>query len=142
MIESEVFWRSILNDPWNVAGIATTNSSSWPPVNGVSHVNVPYVTSHYGFLLVDYYLVPLLSGQQVSLNKGQLSFNPPFSHSCPFSYPLVLAGTIGTVSCNTDGIYNVSIAFGSLQLPPGGLSINGNIYTQQVSISKGESVTW
>jgi hypothetical protein len=35
--ESEVFWRSILNDPWNVAGIATTNSSSWPPVNGVSH---------------------------------------------------------------------------------------------------------
>jgi non-lysosomal glucosylceramidase len=135
-------WRSILNDPWNVAGIATTNSSSWPPVNGVSHSNVPYVTSHYGFLLVDYYLVPLLSGQQVSLNKGQLSFNPPFSHSCPFSYPLVLAGTIGTVSCNTNGLYNVSIAFGSLQLPPGGLSVNGNIYTQQVSISKGESITW
>ena len=135
-------WRSILNDEWNVAGISTTNSSRWPPINGVSHVNLPYVTSHYGFLLVDYYLVPLLSGQQAALHKGILSFNPPFSQTCPFSYPLALAGTLGTVACDSTGVYNVSIAFGTLQLPAGGLSVNGKAYLNGVSLSKGESVSW
>jgi non-lysosomal glucosylceramidase len=135
-------WRSILNDEWNVAGIATTNSSSWPPINGVSHVNQPLVTSHYGFLLVDYYLVPLLSGQQAALHQGTLSFNPPFSQKCPFAYPLSLAGTVGRVSCDSTGVYNVSIAFGTLELPAGGLSVNGKAYPQVVSLGKGESVSW
>jgi hypothetical protein len=134
-------YRENLADLWNIAGISA--GDDWPAVNGVVAANQPYITAHYGFLLVDYYLLPGLSGQQTHIEKGTLSFNPPFSPSCatPFEYPLLLAGVTGTVACSAN-TYTVSVAFGSLQLPAGGLSVNGHACAQAVSLAGGESVSW
>ena len=132
-------WRSKLNDAWNVAGISS--GDDWP--EGAR--NLPFTTSHYGFLLVDFYLVPGLSGQQHHLGKGAqsfLSFNPPFSPACPFKYPVLLPGTTGSVSCDAAGTYTLDLAFGTLELPPGGLSVQGRAHAAAVSLAAGDSVSW
>ena len=132
-------WRTTLADAWNVAGIAS--GDDWGPTAST----LPFVTSHYGFLLVDYYLVPGLTGQQHHLGKGAasfLSFNPPYSPSCPFTYPVLLPGTTGSVGCDAAGAYSLSLAFGALELPAGGLSVNGRAFAGAVSLGPGDSVSW
>ena len=133
-------WRSKLHDAWNVAGIAA--GDDWA---GVGEKSLPFVTSHYGFLLVDYYLVPGLSGQQHHFGKGSasfLSFEPPFSPACPFTYPVLLPGTTGSVGCDAAGKFALSLAFGSLELPAGGLSVQGHAYAGAVSMAAGDSISW
>ena len=132
-------WRSTLNDAWNVAGISS--GDDWPQ----GQRGLPFVTSHYGFLLVDYYLVPGLSGQQHHLGKGAasfLSFEPPFAPACPFKYPVLLPGTTGAVSCDAAGTFTLALAFGSLSLPAGGLSVQGRTCPHAVSLAAGDSVSW
>jgi len=122
-----------------VAGIAS--GDDWPE----GQKNLPFVTSHYGFLLVDYYLVPGLSGQQHHLGKGAasfLSFNPPFAPACPFTFPVLLPGTTGSVGCDAAGAFNLSLAFGALSLPAGGLSVNGHAYPAALELAAGDSVAW
>jgi hypothetical protein len=131
-------WRTTLADAWNVAGISS--GDDW-----AAGSTLPFVTSHYGFLLVDYYLVPGLSGQQHHFGKGAssfLSFTPPYSPSCPFTYPLLLPGTTGSVGCDAAGAFSLSLAFGTLELPAGGLSVNGHVCAAPVSLGPGDSVAW
>jgi len=135
-VEAElVNYRDRLRDIWNIVGIISP--SDW----GVdeSFHGAPYVTSHYGFVMTDYYLPPLLSGQQTNIPRGTLSFSPVYP--CPFNLPLLLANCTGIVSC-TGSAYTVSISFGSLSLPAGGLSVNGRAYPKAFSLKPGGSVTW
>ena len=132
-------WRTMLADAWNVAGIAS--GDDWGPAAST----LPFVTSHYGFLLVDYYLVPGLTGQQHHFGKGAasfLSFNPPYSPACPFIYPVLLPGTTGSVGCDASGAFSLSIAFGALELPAGALSVNGHVCAAAVSLGAGDSIAW
>jgi hypothetical protein len=129
-LSSEIF-RTYLKDNWNLVGIITSGDWDLP--------YYPYVTSHYGFMLPNYYLLPGLTGQQVDIPGGKLSFAPKIP--CPFDAPLLLAGTTGHVQCNNN-VFNVSISFGSLSLPAGGLSINNIPYPQPVNLVAGGYVTW
>jgi hypothetical protein len=52
----------VINDQWNTAGIASDEGQ-------------PYITSHYGFHMVEWHLILALSGQQADLPKGTLSFS-------------------------------------------------------------------
>jgi hypothetical protein len=127
--------RDRLKDIWNIVGIMTP--SDWGPDEGIH--GMPYVTSHYGFVMTDYYLLTILSGQQTNIPGGSLKFNPVYG--CPFNLPLLMVNTTGVVSC-ANGMYKVSISFGELKLPANGLSVNGKPYTQAVSLVAGQSVTW
>ena len=91
-------------------------------------------------MLTDYYLVYALSGQQLNLPAGTLSFAPLFA--CPTSLPFGLIGGEGTISCDAAGAWTLSLAFGNLTLPPGGLSAGGRAYAGAVALGKGGSVTW
>jgi len=129
-------WRSRLNDFWNIAGITT--SGDW---GGENDNGQPYITSHYGFLLPNYYLLPALTGQQTDVVGGSLTFSPRYP--CPYTLPLLLAGTTGTISCAAGPTYTVAIAFGTLSLPAGGLSISGSTYPGgAIALQAGQSVSW
>ena len=128
-------FRTRLADWWNVVGITSSGDWGSEDVNGM-----PYVTSHYGFLLPDYHLIYALSGQMTNIPGGSLTFAPLYD--CPFNLPLLLAGTTGTIACNAAGAYTVSIMFGSLTLPAGGLSIAGSAYPTPVDLAAGDSISW
>lgn len=91
-------------------------------------------------MLTDYYLVPALTGQQTNIPAGQLSFAPLYA--CPFNLPALLAGTTGTISCDATEQYTMALAFGSLQLPAGGLSVNGKACPVPVQLTAGQSISW
>jgi len=130
-----VNYRDRLRDMWNIVGIISP--SDWG-VDETAH-GAPYVTSHYGFVMPDYFMLPLFSGQQTNFPRGTLSFSPVYP--CPFNLPLLIANCTGIVSC-TNNAYTVFISFGSLSLPAGGLSVNGRAYPKAVSLEAGGSVTW
>ncbi len=98
------------------------------------------MTSHYGFLLPNYHIFYALSGQQTNIAAGSLTFNPAFT--CPYTLPLLLAGTTGTLTCTAAAQYTVAIAFGSLTLPAGGLVVSGSVYPAPVSLTAGQSISW
>ena len=134
-------FRTRLNDWWNLVGITTSASAGWAGNEGM-----PYITSHYGFLLPNLYLVYAVSGQVADIPQGSLSFAPLVPAGAPFSVPLLLPGTTGTVSCAVLGQgrynYTVALAFGGLRLPGGGLSVNGAAYLAAVDLGPGGSVSW
>jgi len=127
--------RDRLKDLWNIVGIMT--ASDWGPNDNLH--GMPYITSHSGFVMTDYYLLTALSGQQTNIPGGSLKFNPVYP--CPFNVPLLLVNTTGVVSC-TNGMYKVSISFGALSLPANGLSVNNKAYPQPVTLAAGQSITW
>jgi len=129
-------FRTRLADWWNLVGITT--SGDWG--NNNTQNGMPYVTSHYGFLLPDYHLFYALTGQATDIPSGKLSFAPKYP--CPYTLPLLLAGTTGTVSCSGTASYSVNIAFGALNLPAGGLSVSGSVYPGKVALTAGQSVSW
>jgi non-lysosomal glucosylceramidase len=128
-------WRSRLHNLWNLAGLTTANNVDNDELGGQM-----YCTAHYGFALTSYWLLPSLSGQLIDLANGRLSFKPAIS--CPFKLPMLSAGTTGTISCDNEGVFTLSLAFGTLSLPKGGLSVNDNIYQDVVSLGPGESISW
>jgi len=74
-------YRDRLRDLWNIVGIMTPGD--WG--NDENIQGMPYVTSHYGFTMTDYYLLPALSGQKTDLPGGILSFEPVYA--CPLTCP-------------------------------------------------------
>ena len=101
------------------------------------------MTSHYGFLLVDYYLLPGLTGQVTDIPGGTLSFEP--AYACPYTLPVLLMGTEGLLVCDSlagDTQYTLALLFGSLVLPPGGLSVSNSHYAQAVNLVGGANVSW
>ena len=130
-------YRTRLNDMWDLHGLTTGETAG----QSENEVGQPFITSHYGFFLTNYFLLGALAGQRTDLGAGYLSFLPLFP--CPFNVPLLLAGRTGTVSCDAaTGVFTVTLAFGQLQLPAGGLSVNGRVYPSPVSLEAGESVSW
>jgi hypothetical protein len=91
-------------------------------------------------MLTDYYLPYALSGQQTNIPKGTLSFAPLYN--APYSIPWALMGTEGTLSADAAGKFTFSVAFGSIELPAGGLSVSGSSYSGAVALTRGQSVTW
>lgn len=129
--------RLRLRDQWNLAGLYS--GANWTQYS-TNDDGQAWCTNHYGMALTHFYIHLALSGQQVNLPRGTLSFLPRYSE--PFSLPLLLAGATGTVSAAADGTYTVALAFGSLTLPAGGLSVNGRAYASAVSLVRGQSVSW
>lgn len=106
-------YRTRLNDLWDLHGLTTGEN----PGDGENEVGQPFITSHYGFFLTNYFLLGALSGQQTDVPAGALTFAPLFP--CPFELPLLLAGTTGTVACDAGGAFTARVAFGRLTLPAG-----------------------
>jgi hypothetical protein len=129
--------RLRLRDTWNIAGLYS--GADWSKYSA-NDDGQSWCTNHYGMALTHYYLHYALSGQQADLPGGKLSFAPQYP--APFSLPLLLAGTTGTVSADAAGRYTVAVSFGSLQLPAGGLSVSGRAYAGAVSLVGGQSVSW
>merc|ERR1712125_108538 len=105
----------------------------------------PREQGHYGFMLTDLYLLPLLSGQSVDLTRGALSLNPRFKP--PYVVPVLLMMCEGSLTAHTpphdDGfVYTFEVAFGSLTLAPNGLSVGTCVYPEHVNLSAGQSLTW
>ena len=128
-------WRSRLRQLWNLAGITTPTNAA-----DENESAQPYCTSHYGFALTAHWLLPALSGQQTDLSAGALSFAPALP--CPMRLPALSAGLEGVISCDAAGAFTLSVAFGSLELPAGGLSANGRACAAPVSLGPGDSVSW
>jgi non-lysosomal glucosylceramidase len=135
-------FRLRLKDIWNLVGITTSNDWAPPSNSTDTFINgMPYVTSHYGFLLPNYYIILALSGQQTNIPNGTLSFNPRIP--APLSLPFVMANTLGTFSVDATGTnHTLTLSFGSLYLPANGLSISGSNYPNPVSLSEGQSISW
>lgn len=91
--------------------------------------------------MVDYYLLSALSGQLTNMPNGTLSFAPRLP--CPLQLPMHAAALSGTIACDAAGTWTLAVAFGSLQLPAGGLSAGGRAYAGgAVDIGPGGSVSW
>eukprot|EP00048_Salpingoeca_helianthica_P016203 m.230998 g.230998 ORF g.230998 m.230998 type:complete len:1044 (-) comp18208_c0_seq1:66-3197(-) len=130
------WYRDGLRDLWNIVGIISASDWGSDP----AYHSMPFITSHYGFVMTDYYLLPLLAGQQVDMPRGKLTFTP--AYACPFNVPLLLVNTTGLVSCDIQNTYTLEVRFGSLTLPAGGLSVQGKVYPAPLHLGPGEKVTW
>jgi hypothetical protein len=143
-IETE---RTALADLWNLRALLQDDQVA-PPGAAPSMVNLPREQGHYAFLLPVYYLLPALSGQLNALHKGVLSFAPLYP--CPYTLPWMMMDTTGLLTCapasSAAGVssvtYTLSVSFGAVSVPAGGLSVSGSAYPQAVDISAGESVSW
>jgi hypothetical protein len=103
----------------------------------------PHRKGHYGFLLVDYYLIGALTGQITNIPAGTLTYDPVYA--CPYTLPVLLQGTEGLLVCATDSgsaRYTLTILFGRLSLPGGGLVVAGSACPSTVELGPGESVSW
>jgi len=127
--------RDRLRDLWNIVGIMS--AGDWGPEDRLH--GMPYVTSHYGFVMTDYYLLTVFSGQETNIPGGSLKFNPVYP--CPFNLPWMMVNVTGVVACQ-NGVYKVSVVYGKLSLPGNGLVVNGKAYPEGVSLVAGQSVTW
>ena len=126
---------------WNLRASTHTDGSISPAeTTKAIELGAPRKQGHYGFMLTDLYLLPLLSGQFVNLADGVLSFDPLYS--APYVLPVLLAGVEGTIRSEAKGTYSLHVAFGSLNLPAHGLSIDGVKCDKVVSLSAGQSVEW
>lgn len=128
-------YRTRLNSMWDLTGLSTT--SDWGTDNDNGQ---PFCTSHYGFMLTDYYLIYILNGQLTNLPNGTLSFTPVYA--CPFALPFAMVGREGNIGCDSTGTYTLSLGFGTLNLPANGLSINNKPYPNTVNLIAGQSVSW
>ena len=108
-------------------------------INPSSPFPLPLV-AHYGFEMVDFYIITALSGQQTNMPNGSLSFAPRLP--CPMQLPMNAAALTGTIACDAAGTWTLAVAFGSLQLPAGGLSAGGRAYAGAVDLGPGGSVSW
>ena len=129
--------RSRISDQWNLAGLYS--GANWTAYSANDDAQ-PWCTNHYGMPLTHYYLHYALSGQQANIPEGRLSFSPAFP--APFRLPFFLAGASGNVSQDEQKKVTLSIAFGTLTLPAGGLSVNGKVYPQPINMKKGDVISW
>lgn len=136
-------FRSRLRDMWNLRALTHTDGTNKnPETTRPIELGAPREQGHYGFMLTDLFLLPLLSGQTVDLGATgvQLSFAPVYPP--PYSLPLLVLGCEGTISAATNGTVTVAVAFGRLQLHAGGLSVGGRLYAGPVKLEAGQSVSW
>jgi len=128
-------YRDRLRMMWDLTGLSTTEDWGSDDSNGQ-----PFCTSHYGFMLTDYYLIYALSGQQTNIPAGKLTFAPLYAP--PYTLPWAFMGTEGSLAVSSAGVRTLTVAFGSLVLPAGGLIVSGTPYPNAVSLGAGQSVSW
>ena len=79
--------------------------------------------------------------QVVDMADGKLSLAPMFP--APYTMPLLISNCEGSISqAQPNGKITLDIAFGSLKLPAGGLSVGGVVYEKAVDLEPGESISW
>lgn len=137
--------RTRLNDLWNLRALLHSDGSLAPrETNRTLEAGGPREQGHYGFMLTDLHLLPLLTGQDVDLPNGRLSLAPRFKP--PYVLPVLLAGCEGSLEARTqpNGTtrYTLNVAFGSLKLPKGGLVVHGRAVPQVVQLIEGEAISW
>ena len=128
-------YRDRLGDLWNLRALTHSETEG----NSLEHGG-PREQGHYAFMLTDLHLLPLLSGQRARLHEGTLAFAPVFAP--PYSLPVLLLGTEGTLEADAAGRLTLRVAFGALQLPAGGLSVGGRAFAGAVDLGPGDSVSW
>lgn len=77
-------FRTRLHDQWNLRALTHTQTEGTELEHGQ-----PREQGHYGFMLTDLYLIPLLSGQNVDLSKGMLALNPMYEP--PYILPVMIS---------------------------------------------------
>ena len=130
-----VNYRDRLGDLWNLRALTHTETEGSAREHGG-----PREQGHYGFMLTDLYLLPLLSGQQAALHLGRLAFRPIFAP--PYALPVLLRGTEGALEADAAGGLTLRVAFGAISLPAGGLSVNGVAYAGAVDLGPGDALSW
>ena len=139
-------FRMRLKDMWNLRALTHTDASMPnPETTRTIELGAPREQGHYGFMLTDLFLLPLMSGQVVDMAaRGvQLSLRPIYP--IPFKVPLLLLNCEGSLSAIQKGgqtQYTLAVAFGNLELHAGGLAVAGEPYKNKVSLAGGQSITW
>ena len=135
-------FRSRLRDMWNLRALTHTDGSLAPAeTNRTIELGAPREQGHYGFMLTDLYLLPLLSGLDADLPSGRLSLAPKYPP--PYTMPVLLAGMEGSLTSLEAGSYELKVAFGRLQLPASpGLIVDGVPLGKAVSLTNGQSIAW
>jgi hypothetical protein len=134
-------FRSRLRDQWNLRALTHTDGSVAPAeTERPLELGAPREQGHYGFMLTDLFLLPLISGQVVDMPHGKLSFTPMYSP--PFTLPMLISNCEGTITATTAGNYTLAVNFGSLKLPAEGLAVNGVRYKKAVQLTEGQSISW
>eukprot|EP00658_Telonema_sp_P-2_P029627 TRINITY_DN22504_c0_g1_i7.p1 TRINITY_DN22504_c0_g1~~TRINITY_DN22504_c0_g1_i7.p1 ORF type:complete len:248 (-),score=52.68 TRINITY_DN22504_c0_g1_i7:385-1128(-) len=130
-------FRSRLKDMWNLRALTHTETEGTELEHGQ-----PREQGHYGFMLTDLFLIPLLSGQRLDMTHGKLDLNPRWSATAPWVVPVMLMGCEAWLSSDPNGRFEIGVAFGKLSLPARGLSVSGCVYESIVLLPAGESVSW
>lgn len=134
-------FRMRLADMWNLRALTHTDGSIQPAeTTRPIEQGAPREQGHYGFMLTDTYLYPLLSGQRVNMAEGKLLLEPYFPP--PYVLPVLLSGVEGSIASETAGSYTLSVAFGKLELPAGGLFVDGVAFKQPVNLVAGQNISW
>ena len=135
-------FRMRLRDMWNLRALTHTDGSV-EPVETTREIErgAPREQGHYGFMLTDLFLLPLLSGQVPDLPHGKLALAPKYP--APYGpMPVLLAGLEASIASEAKGKYTLKVAFGSLKLPAGGLSADGVVCEKAVDLQAGEEISW
>ena len=140
-------FRLRLKDMWNLRALSHIDGSAGPAseTNRTIELGAPREQGHYGFMLTDLFLLPLLSGQEVTMDSRdvQLRLNPMYAP--PYKMPVLLLNCEGSIHAKAHGgktQYTLSVAFGALDLHAGGLSVAGKVYPGRVSLTAGQSISW
>lgn len=84
-------FRTRLRDMWNLRALTHTDGSIKPAeTTRPIEQGAPREQGHYGFMLTDLYLYPLLSGQVVDMAAGTLELAPMFP--APYVMPVLISG--------------------------------------------------
>lgn len=120
-------WRTGINDQWNTAGL-------------VSSQGLPYITSHYGFHMVEWHIPLAISGQIADLPNNKLGFAPTMD--APYRLPVILPGVLGSLEASAAPScrYTFSLAMGNLNLTT--LEVNGSLYPGSTTVTPGAPVSW
>ena len=132
-------YAEVVNDLWNIAGIKFNDGN-------------PSITSHYGYHMTSWHVLLALTGQGADFSdatNASLTFvTPAFpGKTCGFSYPVILPGAVGTISCAQA---QFALSFAIAPQPAKGpwrsittLSVNGIAHPgSAIAIGVGSAVVW
>ena len=132
-------YAEVVNDLWNIAGIKFNDGN-------------PSITSHYGYHMTSWHVLLALTGQDADFSdatNASLTFETPGfpGKTCGFSYPVILPGAVGTISCAQA---QFALSFAIAPQPAKGpwrsittLSVNGIAHPgSAIAIGVGSAVVW
>ena len=152
-------FRTRLRDPWNLRALTHTQTQG-----PVLERGAPREQGHYGFMLTDLFLLPLLSGVRVDLSgtvaPPMLEIAPTL-YPPPFTLPVLYAGVEATISAARTSVGGVgveqrvatggssvefvlSVAFGAIELPRGALRVCGQVVNGdgEINLREGQQLRW